>query len=267
MAKADVWRDLADKFRTADPLRILRADWNYKVRVGEEQPRLVNWELVGTDDRTRSIRYEFEALARRAGPEVHPYMDSLHGWLEALRQSRLNADTAGSGVESEPDGKIIAHLYFGTIHAVCEASADLCKAYESVALETERMLRVAQEARNRAEKAAIEPEFFDPKSLSTEDLPVLAAGPATTKISRIPPASRRGHPHASIGQQIEALRQDCRWSLEKLAEMIGKHESTVKRHIAGKMEPTLKTLGVYEKVFSKQLGKQILIHKTPPARL
>jgi hypothetical protein len=156
MATADFWRDL-------DPYPILRADWDYRVKPGEKPPPVANWRLVGTDQKSRSIRFGFEALARRAGPEVHPYMDSLTGWLEALRQSQLNNELAGPGVEQEADGTIIAHVYFGTIQAVCEASADLCKAYESIALETERLLRVAEEGRSRAQqqRATHEAAFED----------------------------------------------------------------------------------------------------------
>jgi hypothetical protein len=126
-------------FRPIDPHQLLRADWHYRVEVGAEPPAVAEWRLVGTDRHTRSIQFEFEALARRGGPKVYPVMESLTGWLEALRGYQLNAETHGIGIESRPDGTIISRLYSGSIVQICKASVDLCKLLESMALETERM--------------------------------------------------------------------------------------------------------------------------------
>jgi hypothetical protein len=139
MSDSDFWRDLAERFRAADPQELLRADWHQQVKLGEQEPMVAQWRIVGADRRTRSIQLEFEALARRGGPKIYPQMDSLTGWLEALRQYRLNVENQTTAVETGPDGKIIAHIYIGSIGCVRQASVDLCKLLESRTLETEHM--------------------------------------------------------------------------------------------------------------------------------
>jgi hypothetical protein len=151
MADSNFWRDYAEKFRAVRDNAELRADWRQTVKVGEENlPPLVSWQLNGLDWNRRSIELEFITLARRCGPEIYPYIDSLAGWLEELRSRQaLNDRNRGSGIESSPDGTITAHVHFGSILAVCEASAFICKLLESETLETERL------ERNRKEREAV----------------------------------------------------------------------------------------------------------------
>jgi len=148
MPDSDFWRDLAREFRAIDPHGFLRADWSCSVRVGEEPPPVATWRLPG-GKLTRSVQLSFEALARRAGPKVHPLMDSLVGWLEALRESGFGIDQQpGFGIETDENDKTVGQVYFGTISCVCLSSADLCKHYESVALETERLANLLSSAPN-----------------------------------------------------------------------------------------------------------------------
>jgi hypothetical protein len=70
----------------------------------------------------------------------------------------------------------------------------------------------------------------------------------------------------TVGEQLELLRQECRWSYEQLAEAAGFDPTTVARHISGKMVPSLKNLGKYDRTFSKQLNRKIVIRKTPGKR-
>jgi hypothetical protein len=152
MLDSDFWRNLANEFRAIDPSGFLRADWQCCAKIGDEPPHVATWSLPG-GKLTLSIRLEFEALARRAGRKVHPYMDSLDGWMEALRESGFDTDRHdGVGIESDEHGQIVAHTYFGTISRLCPVSADLCKHYESAALESERMADVQRESQAMAEE-------------------------------------------------------------------------------------------------------------------
>jgi hypothetical protein len=142
MADSEFWRSLAVEFRAIDPYMWLRADWHFFVKAGED---VAEWRLVGPTKK-HSLQFEFESLARRAGPKVHPVMDSFIGWMEALREFGMNMESHGVGAESDSNGIIIGHRYFGTISQVCHASFALCKHYESIALEAERMASVSEPA-------------------------------------------------------------------------------------------------------------------------
>jgi len=90
--------------------------------------------------------------------------------------------------------------------------------------------------------------------------------PSATEISR-PLVERPATQHSeSTGQQLDQLRQECRWTVEELAEKVERDVTTVYRHISGVMNPSLRTIGAYERVFSKKLQKQVVIHKTPEKR-
>ncbi len=164
MLDSDFWRDLAEKFRALDPRQLLRASWRYVVKVGEEPPALAEWRFAGADK--TSIQFEFESLARRGGPKVYPQMDSLTGWLEALRHYQLNAELEGSGLDAAPDGTIIGHRYHGSIVRICQASVDLCKLLEGLALETERMADLQ-------ERQKTDPKYWSPLLQQWEALKAL----------------------------------------------------------------------------------------------
>jgi hypothetical protein len=182
MLDSDFWRDLAEKFRAIkDPHNKLHAIWQYTAKVGEPSPPFAEWKFGMSDQRMLSVRYEFETVARRGGPKVYPYMESLTGWLEALRGSGLNAEMSGSGVKSNPDGTITDHTYSGRIVRICEASADLCKQYESLALEAERMAQVQEEARIKAEQYNADRAALDENENSIETPP--ETQPAENEIS------------------------------------------------------------------------------------
>lgn len=143
MLDSDFWRDLAEQFRAIrDPRHELRADWVTEAEPSGITPSAVDWHLNQPQD-SPLIRDDFEVLARRGGPKIHPYVDSLVGWLEALRSSGMNRGMSGQGIRPSATGR---RRYTGTIERVCEASVRLCKKHESIALETERMERVQREA-------------------------------------------------------------------------------------------------------------------------
>ena len=70
----------------------------------------------------------------------------------------------------------------------------------------------------------------------------------------------------TVGQQIDRLRDECRMRAEDLAELLDCDPTTVYRHVSGSMTPRLKTLGAYERVFSKSLNRKVVIHRTPVKR-
>jgi hypothetical protein len=175
MSDSDFWRNLANEFHAIDPYGLLRADWHLRTRVGEEPPSIAEWRLPG-GRLTLSIQLKFEALARRVGPKVHPFMDSLDGWLEAIRGSGLNSeDQQGIGAETNDSGEIIANLYFGTVSQICHVSANLCRHYESVALEAERIAENLRESKAKSEEA---------RQSTDEHAEVPIQSPAPTRLSR-----------------------------------------------------------------------------------
>lgn len=70
----------------------------------------------------------------------------------------------------------------------------------------------------------------------------------------------------TLGEQLDRLRKECRFTVEELAEKVGLDPTSVHRHLADKSVPHLSNLGAYERVFSKKLGRKIVIEKTPVKR-
>lgn len=66
-------------------------------------------------------------------------------------------------------------------------------------------------------------------------------------------------PTPTVGKQINALRNECRLSVEQLAEKIGIEPRSVQRHIADSTAPYPRHLRKYETEFSKLLNRKIVI--------
>jgi len=62
---------------------------------------------------------------------------------------------------------------------------------------------------------------------------------------------------AAIGQNIQKLRKECGWSLEKLADVTGIDKKLVLSHVHGKHKPIPKTLKKYAQAFAKELNRPI----------
>jgi hypothetical protein len=67
-------------------------------------------------------------------------------------------------------------------------------------------------------------------------------------------------PAETIAEQINHLREECRWTIEDLAGETGLGLRSVQRHIAGSV-PYDRNITAYERAFSKQLKRQIVIKK------
>jgi DNA-binding XRE family transcriptional regulator len=61
----------------------------------------------------------------------------------------------------------------------------------------------------------------------------------------------------SLKQQLDDLRNECRLTVEDLAEALNVAPRSVYRHLSGKAIPRNRQIAAYEKLFSKQLGKSI----------
>jgi hypothetical protein len=73
-------------------------------------------------------------------------------------------------------------------------------------------------------------------------------------------------PEETIAAQLQRLRLECKWTIEKLAAKTGFDETTVKRHLSGRASPRLGNLTLYERAFAKALKREVVINKTPPKR-
>ena len=66
----------------------------------------------------------------------------------------------------------------------------------------------------------------------------------------------------SVGSQLTRLREECRITIEELAELVEIDRTNVYRHLAGKSIPHPRKIGAYERVFSKLLQRKVVIKKT-----
>ncbi len=66
-----------------------------------------------------------------------------------------------------------------------------------------------------------------------------------------------------VAVQLRTLRMECNWSVERLAEVAGFNVRTVARHLSGEVNPHLRNISAYERVFSKHLKRQVVIDKMP----
>jgi hypothetical protein len=70
-------------------------------------------------------------------------------------------------------------------------------------------------------------------------------------------------PGETIAAQLQRLRKECNWSADRLAEAVKFDPRTVTRHLSGETVPHLRNISAYERVFSKQLKRQVVINKMP----
>jgi DNA-binding XRE family transcriptional regulator len=67
----------------------------------------------------------------------------------------------------------------------------------------------------------------------------------------------------TIGAQIKRLRHECKWTIQELADVIDIDERTIRRHEADDVQPYDRTVRAYERVFSNELKRKILIGNMP----
>jgi hypothetical protein len=66
-----------------------------------------------------------------------------------------------------------------------------------------------------------------------------------------------------LNEQIEALRIECRMTVEELAEGMSLDVRSVRRHLAGDTAPYDRHLWAYQRLFSKVLNINVVINKMP----
>jgi DNA-binding transcriptional ArsR family regulator len=112
------------------------------------------------------------------------------------------------------------------IHRVNEVSADLCKILEN--------------------------EFLDIEYTPEESESTIAQTVETIE---------------TIAEQLRRLRAESRLTVEALTEALtGIDQRSVERHLSGDTIPRIGNIGAYERVFSKQLKRQVVISIMPVKR-
>jgi len=89
----------------------------------------------------------------------------------------------------------------------------------------------------------------------------IQALPTDEKTQPRPVADFRIGTDLSIGEQIEALRLECKdLTYAKLAELTGIEERQVYRHAKEGVIPQARNLAAYNRVFKQLIGKTIVVY-------
>lgn len=91
--------------------------------------------------------------------------------------------------------------------------------------------------------------------------------PELPSVPRVAPAVIQDTKKQTVGEQIDQLREKCRWTEEELAEAVSLDVTTISRHIRGEMQPSLRNIRKYENAFSIELETNVVINQTPRKRL
>lgn len=119
-----------------------------------------------------------------------------------------------------------------------------------------------------AQQYGIKPEEVTPLQINMAVASLLPYYPAITvaSISAIEKFRVIEPRIESVGAQLTRLREECRLTIEDLADLVKIDRTNVYRHLASKSIPHLRKIGVYERVFSKILKRKVVIEKTPRKR-
>src|ERR1019366_6597537 len=168
-------------------------------------------------------------------------------------------------IESDSEGNERAGHLSGTIQRVCEASANYCALLESRALAAER--RAQQQAPgNAADEQGAAPAQAGASDIAGRE-GIRQNSEAIQAVLNLADRSLAHPPHATpkasarpkdAGQEINRLREECRLTIEDLAEAIGAAPRTVQRHLAGKNRPLPRFVAAYEHVFSRLLKRKVV---------
>jgi hypothetical protein len=181
------------------------------------------WRLTGA-----ASTIEFEILAKHAASALPDAGSSdVIAWLEVLRLKSGRFKLENGGIEQNADGTDGAEHLRGTIPHLCAVSAEYCHQLESKAMDAE-----FRERQNAPQPEVT--EMAEPLQVSAE----------------------------SVGHQINRYREECRMTVEKLAEKMKLNTRSVQRHIADTV-PLARNITAYERVFSKSLNREIVIKNMP----
>jgi hypothetical protein len=301
MADANFWRDLAKKFRKLDPHGSLRADW--VINTSQPQQSLAHWTIVGPDPLRAEIQALARRGGVEIDPSadsLRVWLETLK--VERINRSSEGSgiETDGTGTfAGHCLWGTISQVAQGSVHLCHLLESRALEVERRAKLEKQQRdnpgLWPIVVRQWEAYKAAKKIKSGEQEEVAEEVLRNILAQPLGCKpeditwgqmdeawnqllthydaATLIPPRERRDEPPApaipepeSIGAQIAKLREECRLSIEALAEEIERDVTTVSRHESSGMIPGLSTIGAYERVFSKLLGRKVVINKTPRKR-
>jgi hypothetical protein len=276
MDETSPWREVAAQFskirrQGGDQLV---ANWNPEGWNKQGDP----WYLSGIDG--ARVHENFKWAAERAAVLLgqKPTPSSLFFWLDLLRKEspdyqREKLAEYRNGIEVEVD--------IGIIRSVCRASEEYCfkletqyianaparrrkeafvkmiersqttVPHDNLALRGQhQILRVEADAEARAQEQVLyEKRLAELRQSEQNKAPEL-----------LPPVTFK---QESIANQLGRLREECRWTIDQLAEKIQVDRRTVQRHLAADAMPYKRHIAAYERVFYKQLNRKIVIEKMP----
>jgi hypothetical protein len=124
MKDSHFWQDLENLFRQLDSRGPLRADWHYIAGTGGRG----DWRLEGAN---HEEELSFKLLAGRGGAALDESgKDTLTVWFDALKSKSPNFQINDHyPVGQNEDGSRAVHVT-GRIERVCQASANLCLAFQ-----------------------------------------------------------------------------------------------------------------------------------------
>lgn len=243
MTPERLWHNLARKFRDIfDPGSQLHAKWKHP----RGSPHDTRWEIAG--EASAEARTQLLSLAKFAGHQLDPdSADPLRVWLNKLKDTRPSHEM-DTREFTQADGSEISYEY-GTLKELRNACANICDQLELVAM-----------------VAGVHPEAARPQGINIvrrakQQLGQLLGQRSSDSSTQERPDVQDQKKKETIGAQIKRLRDECRWTLEELAEAIDNNERTVRRHEADEVAPYARTIRAYERVFSKRLERKIVISK------
>jgi hypothetical protein len=278
MDEPRAWRELADRFTqlyagTPDKLYAgwISSAWNEQ---GDQ------WIILGVDD--PAMLRQFKLAAERAALLLGHAGDGLSFWLDLLKQDSPSYNNSGGISRTSVGGRLADNAETGIISALCTASAEYCYRLETLAITRERSKWVPVEGSGGASRSPDMDALNERKRMAFKEAMYNSSENRAKrefeykkKLQELEEADRskqtgrestREPPPLqpeSIGFQLDSLRENCRLTIEQLAEKVGINIRTVQRHLADKSNPYPRHLTAYERVFSKLLSRKVVIKKMP----
>jgi DNA-binding XRE family transcriptional regulator len=299
MADSDFWKNLAEQFRALDPSGMLRADWDYIVNSGNvdqwqikgaDRSIRVRFEALArragsaiAEALQKDPLFIWLADVKATGPhfEFGPYVIEKHVDGTDGPQHQLgtlnNLCIASAERCSEYESYALESEFREKQKNDPRNWSPLRSQYEAfkgigqlVSAPHERI----PESFVRdvlAKQYGVRPDEVTWKQIAFEVSGLLCQYPAI-QVVPTPPAQevdrflhkedpsepQRAEP---IAAQINRLRRECNWTEEQLAEKVGVTTRTVQRHLAEDSTPYARHIATYERVFSKQLEREVVIRK------
>jgi DNA-binding XRE family transcriptional regulator len=240
LTDSEFWKSIAEKFRSIfDVSNGMRVKW----QCTDGAPK-ISWEIQ--NEPGPESKMQFFRLAQIAGRKLQADSpDACHTWMLKLRETRPNQHIDTVTFESSD----------GTVHIT----------------ETALILDVLQASANLADELELTSPMAAPEPEATlkRGLPIVQKaakqvetllGLNSADLNQAPPIVQLPK-EETIGTQIKRLRDECRLTIEELAEAIDSDERTIRRHEADEVVPYARTIRAYEGVFSKRLERKVVISK------